>query len=176
MIDKIKILGQVRQNVKKIILSYERVISTRKIDEPIPTARNAEKNRRAMERGRYGRGAFGVDEIGVSQDVNITRSPEEGHSVDREGQQVAVGLGSGAVEVEEVVIAGVVDGEEEADDPAGVAGGSGNVVGDGWGARRRGRKVAVNEDAVGMGRVVGEERGVGLAGRWSRGESEEGDD
>lgn len=48
------------------------------------------------------------------------------------------------------MIAGVVDGEEEADDPTGVSGGSGNVVGNGWGGRRRGREVAVNENAVGM--------------------------
>lgn len=119
--------------MKQIILSDERVIESIEIDEPIPTRRQPEQYRGPVERGGDRGRPLGVGEVGPAEDVDVLGGSEDGAGLDGEGEGVAVGLRGEAVEVEEVVVLGVVGGVEEAEDPARVAGGSGDEVGDGGG-------------------------------------------
>ncbi|KAL1832365.1 hypothetical protein ACET3Z_002016 [Daucus carota] len=71
----------------------------------------------------------------------------------------------------QVVVPGMVDSEEESENPSGVAFGAGNEVSErGWGrgGGERGAAVGEEEEAVGVGaREMGEEEGVerGRGGR-----------
>lgn len=104
------------------------------------------------ERGR----PFLVRKIGLPDHVYVLGSLENGHRVHYKGEEVAVSLGSGAVEVEEVLVLGVEYGEQEAEDPDGVVGGSGDEVGDGGGRGGRGERGGGGEEEA----VSREEVGV----------------
>lgn len=78
--------------------------------------------------------------------------------------------------MQEIVISGVVDSIEKAEDPIRVSSGSGNVVGNGWGAGRRGRLVTGNENAVGAWMTIGEDGSVRVVERWPGRKSQQGDD
>lgn len=145
--------------MKQIILSNEWVIKSVEINEPIPIRREPKQYRGPVERGRDWRRPLRVGKVGPAEDVDVLGGAEDGTGLDGEGEGVAVGLGRESVEVEEVVVLGVVDGVEQAEDPARVTGGSGDEVGDGgWGRVVVGR-VGGEDGAVGLG--VGEEKRVG---------------
>lgn len=61
-----------------------------------------------MKRGGDDRRALRVREVGLADHINVLGSLENGHGLDGEGESITVGLGSGEVEVEEVVVPGVV--------------------------------------------------------------------
>lgn len=88
-----------------------------------------EQKRGAVKRGGERRGPIGEDIIRLANDVDILGGPEERRGLDCDGQCVTVGLGSRAVEVEEILVSGVVHGVKEAEDPARIVGGSGYEVG-----------------------------------------------
>lgn len=145
--------------MKQIILSNEWVIKSVEINEPIPIRSEPEQYRGPVERGGDRGRPLRVGKVGPAEDVDVLCSAEDGTGLDGEGEGVAVGLGREAVEVEEVVVLGVVDGVEQAVDPARVTGGSGDEVGDGgWGRVVRGG-VGGEDGAVGL--RVGEEKRVG---------------
>lgn len=100
------------------ILSNERVIKSVEIDEPIPARGEPEQYRGPVERGGDRGRPLRVDEVGPAEDVHVLGGAEDGAGLDGEGEGVAVGLGREPVEVEEVVVPGVVDGAEQAEDPA----------------------------------------------------------
>lgn len=79
-----------------------------------------------MKRGRNRGGALEIHKISPTNDINILGSSENGIGFDGEGESVALRLGSGEIEVEKVVISGVVDGEEKATNPIRIPTGSGN--------------------------------------------------
>lgn len=78
-----------------------------------------------MEGGGEGGGAFGIGGVRAADDVNVSGGAEGGDGFDGEGEAIAVGLGGGEVKVEEVDVAGVVGGVEEAEEAIGVADGAG---------------------------------------------------
>lgn len=82
-----------------------------------------------MKSRRNRRRPFPVGEIGLAHHINIPGSSENRDRLYSEGEAVTIRLRSGEVKVEEVVISGVVGGEEEAEDLMGVAGGAGDEVG-----------------------------------------------
>lgn len=172
MIHKVDILRQKRQYVKKIILRNKRVGIGGEANEPVPARRQAEQDRGGAEVERNGRGAFGVRKIGLPDDVHVLRGLEDGVRLDGEGEALAVGVGRGGVEVEEVDVERVVGGVEQAEDPSRVAAGAGDEVGEG--GRRGGGFVGVVDEAVGVGRV---EKRVGSrvrgGGRGGEGEGED---
>lgn len=60
------------------ILSDKWVISSREIDEPIPSRRQSEKYRGAPQCGRDRRRPFWIGEIGLTDDIDILGSFENG--------------------------------------------------------------------------------------------------
>lgn len=118
-----------------------------------------------MKGGGDGGRAPGVGEISLADDINVLGSSKDGHRLDSEDQTVAFFLRSGQVEVEQVLIFGVVSGGEKADDPSGVAGGPGNEVRNGRRGRVGGRYGSGREErrvrsAGGGGGIVRESSGV----------------
>lgn len=98
------------------------------MNEPIPIRRQPEQNRGAAERGGECRRPAGEHIIRLPNNMDILRRPEERRRLDGDSQRVTVFLAGGAVEVKEVLVPGVVDGVEEAKDPARIVGGSGYEV------------------------------------------------
>lgn len=82
-----------------------------------------------MKRGGERRRPIGEDIIRLANNMDIRRSPEKRRRFDGGGQDVALGLGSRAIEVEEILVPGVVHGVEKAEDPPRIVNGSGNEVG-----------------------------------------------
>lgn len=137
-------------------MGKERVIpSGVEIHKPIPVLADPEQHGGAVQqRGKGGRpGLVGV--VGPADDVDVPNRSEGGEGTDPAREILPLLLGGKEVEVEEVEVAGVVDGEEEAEDAGGVAGGAGEEVGEG-GRRREG-----GEEVDGGGEVVAAV-GVGL--------------
>lgn len=150
------------------ILSHKRVIPGIKANKPIPVGLQPQEHGRSVESEGKRRGTFGVHKIGLSDDIYILGSLEDGDGLDIDGEAVALGGGGEAVEVEEVVVAGVVGGEEEAENLTRVAIGAGEEVGDG--GRGSGIGVACDGgDAGGEEKRVGARGGGGGGGRGGEG-------
>lgn len=128
------------------------------IDEPVPTRVEAEEDGGPVEGGGEGGGSPLVGEVWAANNINIASGAEDWDGADGEGEAAAEVVWGGEVEVEEVAVVGVVDGEEKAEEAVGV--GAGEEVGDG--RRRRG---GVEAEVV--------EVGVGGRGRSTAGEGED---
>lgn len=71
-----------------------------------------------MKSGRDRRRPFPVGEIGLAHHINIPGSSENRDLLYGEGKAVAIGLRSGEVKMEEIMVSGVIGGEEEAENLA----------------------------------------------------------
>ena len=118
-----------------------------------------------MKCQRNGRGPFLVREIRFPHNMNILCCFENWIRLDGECHALAISVGSGRVEVEEVLVERVVRGLEQTEDPTRIAAGPGNDVGDG--GRGRGGLGGVVDDAV-LGLVGRVEERVG-PGMWAGG-------
>lgn len=111
-------------------MSDQRVIGGAEIDKPIPFC-SSEQHRHSMEsRGEHG-GATVSDQISLLDNPDIPELGEDGIGGDEAGDLLVVVGGGGGVEVDEVVVGRVVEGEHEALQLHGVAGGGGDEVGEG---------------------------------------------
>lgn len=118
--------------MKKIVLGEERVIlSGIEIEKPIPVLADPEQDGGGVEQRRESRGAALVGVVSPADDVDIPNRSEGGEVTDPAREMLPLLLGGEEVQVEEVEVAGVVEGEEEAEDAGGVAGGAGEEVGEG---------------------------------------------
>lgn len=117
-------------------MSNQWIILDVQIHKPIPVLANPEQQRRPVKHGRERRRSAAVREVGFADDVDVAGGSEGGNGADLDGEGIALLLGGEEVEVEEVEVAGVVEGVEEAEEAVGVAGGRGEEVGEGRGRGR----------------------------------------
>ena len=110
------------------VLVEKRVVINSEANEPVPAGRQPQQDRSAVKRERDRRRAFRVDNVSFTDDVDILCGSEDRLRLDLEGQVVTVSEGSKVVEVEEVLVSGVVGGVEEAEDATQVALGAGDEV------------------------------------------------
>lgn len=111
-------------------MSEQRVIGGAEINEPIPFS-SSEQDGHGVESGGEHGGAPVGDKIGLLYDPDVAHLGEDGVGGDEAGDLAVVGGGGGGVEVDEVGVGRVVEGEEEALELHGVAGGGGDEVGEG---------------------------------------------
>lgn len=112
-----------------------------------------------MKRGGDRRRALLVRVIGLSDHIDVLGSFENGHGLNGEGESVTIGLGSGEVEMEKVVVPGMVGGEEDAEDSTRISGGSRDEISDGGRGGVRGEIGVGEEDLVSL--AVREEKRIG---------------
>lgn len=126
------------------ILRNEGVIRSLKIDKPIPIAAISQKNGGTAKQRSNGRGAVEIHRISAPNNINILCSGEDCNRPNRGGKLHPLLRGCAAVEVEEVLVVGVVEGPEQPEEAGGVAVCTGDEVGE-LGGRWEGvgREVAV---------------------------------
>lgn len=154
MINEVKIAWQMRERVQQIVLGNEGVIGGAEINEPIPVITLRQSNSGGVESvGDHG-GATVGDEVGLGDDPDVAELLEGEVAVHVACEEAAVFRGGVAVEVEDVAVAGVVEGGERAEDGGGVGGGAGDEVGEarrerggGWGRERK--KLGLDEGGGG---------------------------
>lgn len=134
------------------IRSDERVVTSVEVHEPVPVLAYPQQQGGAVQRGGERGRATWVGEPGVADDVDIGAARASPRLA---GEPRPVPRGRGAVEEEEVEVAGVVGGEEQPEEAVGVA----RRAGEEECERRRRRP--------GGGRVDGE-RDVVRRRRWRR--------
>lgn len=135
--------------MQEIVGGDERVVGGVEVQEPVPALADLQQQRSAVQRGGERGRAAGVGEPWVADDVDVAGAAGAGAHLAREAG--AVGGGGGAVEEEEVEVAGVVGGEEQAEEAFGVP-----------------RGASEEECERGRGRAGGGGVGVG----WERGAAE----
>lgn len=108
--------------MQEIVGGDERVVGGVEVQEPVPALADLQQQRSAVQRGGERGRAAGVGEPWVADDVDVAGAAGAGAHLAREPG--AVGGGGGAVEEEQVEVAGVVGGEEQAEEAFGVARGA----------------------------------------------------
>ena len=125
---------------RRTVLGNEGVIGGAEVDEPVPVMGVGEGDGGGVEGvGDHGGTAVG-DEVGFGDKADVAEEPEGGVAVEVGGEEVAFLGGGVAVEVEDVAVAGMVEGGEGAEEGGGVAGGGGDEVGEDGGERGGGRE------------------------------------
>ena len=99
----------------------ERVVRGVEVHEPVPSVADPQQQRGAVQRGGERGRAARVGEAGVPDDMDVVAAGG-GPRIPCEPR--AVGVRGGAVEQEEVSVAGVVGGEQQPQEAVGVARGS----------------------------------------------------
>lgn len=140
-------------------MGNEGVIGGTEINEPIPVIALRERNSGGVESvGDHGGAAVG-DEVGLGDDPDVAELLEGEVAVHVACEEAAVFRGGVAVEVEDVAVAGVVEGGERAEDGGGVGGGAGDEVGEA--RRERGGGWDWERKKLGLDEGVGRRRSGG---------------
>lgn len=104
--------------MQEVIGCHERVLIGVEVHEPVPALVDPQQQRGAVQRGGERGGPARVGEPGVPDDMDVVAA---GGSPRAASEPCAVVRGGGAVEQEEVDVAGVVGGEEQPLEAVGVA-------------------------------------------------------
>lgn len=129
------------------VLRDERVIGGAERDEPIPMRADLEQHGRPVQRRGDRRRARPVHRVHLPDDVDVPELPPRGLPLHGLRERLPLVVGRPGVEVQQVAVARVVDGAEEAERAAGVVARAGDPVREGRRAsgtpvqprRRRGR-------------------------------------
>lgn len=128
-------------------MSKQGIIRGAQIDEPIPFA-GPQEDGHGVESGRQHGGPSVGHQARFSDHPDVPDAAEDRIPSDEIGDFVAVDVGGGLVEVDEVVVCGMVDRREEALEAGGVAVGGGDEIGEGDGV-----------GSIGFGEVEGSDGG-----------------
>lgn len=145
-------------------MSNKGIIRGAEIDKPVPIPTLLQQDRGSVERVSNHGGAPIGDQIGFSDHDDVTELLKDGLILNKE-LEIEAFLGGGlGVEVDDVVVGRVVEGEERAAEHLAVAVGAGNEVGE---ARRRreggdGEGMELGFDEGGGGEEGGGEDGVAV--------------
>lgn len=139
VLDEVKVPGQVRKDVKQIILSDKGIIRGTEIDEPVPMLAVLEQNGCSMEcASDHGRALVG-HQVRFSNNMNISRLMESREMLHKFRQRNPFFDGRFALQVQQIVIPGMVDSLEKPPHAGSIVFGSGNQVSKSGGGGHVGR-------------------------------------
>ena len=120
---KEQLLKQMHLRQRKLNLPYHTILGKKRIsisierNEPIPFRRQSKQNRCPVKREGKWRRPFWVGKIGLPHNIHVLRRFENGVTLHGDGETLPFCLRRRRIQVEEVVVPGMVRGKEQPEDP-----------------------------------------------------------